>query len=210
MSLMLTGCMRASAGLNCQTIALFCRKDDERYAAITLVRGEAMMSMMTRKQVNAPPATLLGQLGELGGALANFGDHSTHVQMPTQADSNNLARYRPHDHVIRAATRIAKVYTACSCSDCSLPALVASECVSSAQFISPRFTMALHLSKTTKLVLLLTIDILFFLVELIVGKCTPLEDDRAMLADGSCRLQRAFPRVGGRCLSHGLYPKLLP
>ena len=169
------------------------------------------MSMMTREQVNAPPVTLLGQLGELGGALANLGDHSTEVQMPTQADSDNLARHRPHNHVTKAATkRIAEVFTACSCGDCSLPALVASECISSAPFISPRFTMALHLSKTTKLVLLLTIDILFFLVELIVGKCTPLEDGRAMLADGNCRLQRAFPRVGGRRLSHGLYPKLLP
>ncbi len=95
MSLALTGCMRASAGLNCRTIAPFCRKDDERYAAITLVRGEAMMSTMTRKQVNAPPATLLRQLGELGGALANLGDHSTHVQMPTQADSNNLGSLPP-------------------------------------------------------------------------------------------------------------------
>lgn len=51
MSLALTGCMRVSAGPNCRTIAPFCRKDDERYAAITLVRGEAMMSTMTRKQV---------------------------------------------------------------------------------------------------------------------------------------------------------------
>lgn len=72
MSLALTGCMRASAGLNRRTIAPFCRKDDERYAAITSVRGEAMMSKMTRKQVNTSPATLLGQLGELGGALARI------------------------------------------------------------------------------------------------------------------------------------------
>ena len=149
-------------------------------AAITLVRGEAMMSTMTRKQVNAPPATLPGQLGELGGALANLGDHSTHVQKLTQADSNKRARYRPHDHVTRVETGIAKVFTACSCGHCSLPVLVASESIPSAQSFPPRFTMALRLSKTTKLVLLLTIDILFFLVELIVGKCTPLEGGRAM------------------------------
>jgi len=37
----------------------------------------------------------LAQLGELGEALANLGDHSTHVQMPTQADSNNLGSLPP-------------------------------------------------------------------------------------------------------------------
>ena len=57
--------------------------------------------------------------------------------------------------------------------------------------------MVLHLSKTTKLVLLLTIDILFFLVELIVGKFTPLDASPATLTDHLRRLQRSFPRTRG-------------
>ncbi len=64
------------------------------------------------------------------------------------------------------------------------------------------------LSKTTKLVLLLTIDILFFLVELIVGKLPAFRSLPAALAKQSRRLQRSFSRTRGRCLPHGVYPAL--
>lgn len=69
--------------------------------------------------------------------------------------------------------------------------------------------MARRLSKTSKLVLLLTIDIVFFLIELIVGKSIASLSLLAALAKQFLRFQRTLPRTGGRCLPYGAYRALI-